>query len=71
MPCPAGALDLLYSLGMEEKIRAAGFYYIDKIRLVSPKGYSMDADLEEDHHKSSARPLSRACSLMLCCTNMP
>ena len=47
---PATALDLLYSLGMAEKIKEAGFYYIDKIRLVSPKGYSMDADLEEEDH---------------------
>jgi menaquinone-9 beta-reductase len=56
---PAGALDLLFSLGMEEKIRAAGFYYIDKIRLVSPKGYSMDADLEEDHHKTRSAIVPR------------
>lgn len=56
---PAGALDLLYSLGMEEKIRAANFYYIDKIRLVSPKGYSMDAVLEEDHHKTRSAIVPR------------
>lgn len=56
---PAGALDLLYSLGMEEKIRAAGFYYIDKIRLVSPKGYMMDADLEEHHHKAQSAIVPR------------
>lgn len=47
---PASALDLLYALGMEERIRAANFYYIDKMRLVSPKGYSMDADFPEDRH---------------------
>ncbi len=47
---PASALDLLYGLGMEEKIRAADFYYIDKMRLVSPKGYSMDANMEEEDH---------------------
>jgi geranylgeranyl reductase family protein len=44
---PAGALNMLYALGMEEKIRNAGFYYVDSIRLVSPKGHVMDADLEE------------------------
>ena len=49
---PAGALDLLYALGMEEKIRAANFYRIDKIRLVSPKGYAMDGDLQEEHHRA-------------------
>jgi geranylgeranyl reductase family protein len=56
---PAGALDLLYSLGMEEKIRAANFYYIDKLRLVSPKGYTMDADLEEAHHKARSAIVPR------------
>ncbi|MDX1662252.1 MAG: NAD(P)/FAD-dependent oxidoreductase [Candidatus Promineifilaceae bacterium] len=44
---PASALTLLFSLGMEEKIRNANFYHVDKIRLVSPKGYMMDAELEE------------------------
>jgi geranylgeranyl reductase family protein len=44
---PAGALNMLYALGMEEKIRSAGFYYVDSIRLVSPKGHIMDADLQE------------------------
>ncbi|MDT8304625.1 MAG: NAD(P)/FAD-dependent oxidoreductase [Anaerolineae bacterium] len=56
---PAGALDLLFSLGMEEKIRAAGFYFIDKIRLVSPKGYTMDADLEEERHKARSAIVPR------------
>jgi geranylgeranyl reductase family protein len=56
---PAGAIDLLYSLGMEEKIRAAGFYHIDKIRLVSPKGHAMDADLDEHHHKARSAIVPR------------
>ena len=56
---PAGAIDLLFSLGMEEKIRAADFYYIDKLRLVSPKGYTMDADLEEAHHKARSAIVPR------------
>lgn len=56
---PAGAIDLLYSLGMEEKIRAANFYTIDKIRLVSPKGYTMDANLEEEHHKARSAIVPR------------
>jgi geranylgeranyl reductase family protein len=56
---PAGAIDLLYSLGMEEKIRAANFYPIDKIRLVSPKGYTMDAPLEEAHHKARSAIVPR------------
>lgn len=56
---PAGAIDLLFSLGMEGKIRAADFYYIDKLRLVSPKGYTMDADLEEAHHKARSAIVPR------------
>lgn len=56
---PATALDLLYGLGMEEKIRAADFYYIDKMRLVSPKGYSMDADMEDGEHLSHSAIVPR------------
>jgi len=44
---PAGAIEKLYALGMQEKIKAAGFYHIDKMRLVSPKGYTMDAELQD------------------------
>ena len=46
---PASALEKLYTLGMQEKIEAAGFYYIDRIRLVSPTGYTMDADLQDSN----------------------
>ncbi len=56
---PASALDLLYSLGMEEKIKEAGFYHVDKIRIVSPKGYAMDADLVEQHHKARSAIVPR------------
>jgi geranylgeranyl reductase family protein len=44
---PAGAIEKLYALGMEEKIEAADFYKINRIRLVSPKGHIMDADLND------------------------
>ncbi|HZD09898.1 MAG TPA: NAD(P)/FAD-dependent oxidoreductase [Candidatus Binatia bacterium] len=56
---PATALDLLYTMGMEEKIKAANFYYIDKIRLVSPKGYSMHGDLQEEEHLSHSAIVPR------------
>lgn len=56
---PAGSIDILYDLGMEEKIKEAGFYYINKIRLVSPKGHVMDADLQEEDHKSSSAIVPR------------
>lgn len=51
---PAGAIDQLYRLGMKEKIRKAGFYQIDKIRLVSPKGHVMDADLDEEEQEGQS-----------------
>ena len=42
---PGRALDLLAALGMGEKIRAAGFYPLTMLRLVSPRGYVMDAPM--------------------------
>ena len=42
---PAGAIEVLYSLGMEEKIREANFYPVNKLLLSSPRGYVLHADL--------------------------
>jgi menaquinone-9 beta-reductase len=42
---PGRALDLLAALEMGEKIRAAGFYPLTMLRLVSPRGYVMDAPM--------------------------
>ncbi|UCG24318.1 MAG: NAD(P)/FAD-dependent oxidoreductase [Chloroflexota bacterium] len=43
---PAGAIEVLYSLGMEEKIREADFYPVDRILLSSPREYVLEADLK-------------------------
>jgi geranylgeranyl reductase family protein len=43
---PADAIEILYSLGMEERIRDAGFYPVTRILLSSPRGYVMEADLK-------------------------
>ena len=43
---PAGAIEILYSLGMEEKIREAGFYPVHHLLLSSPRGYVLEADLK-------------------------
>ncbi|MDX1402200.1 MAG: NAD(P)/FAD-dependent oxidoreductase, partial [Kiloniellales bacterium] len=43
---PAGAIEQLYSLGMEEKIREANFYAVDKLLLSSPRGYVVEANLK-------------------------
>lgn len=43
---PAGAIELLYSLGMEERIRAANFYSVDKLLLSSPRGHVVEANLK-------------------------
>jgi geranylgeranyl reductase family protein len=42
---PAGAIEVLYSLGMKEKIREANFYPVTKLLLSSPRGYVLRADL--------------------------
>lgn len=42
---PAGAIELLYALGMEERIREADFYSVDRFLLCSPRGYVVEADL--------------------------
>ncbi len=43
---PAGAIEVLYSLGMEEKIRQAGFYPVNQILLSSPRGHVLEAPLK-------------------------
>lgn len=43
---PAGAIEVLYSLGMEEKIRQADFYPVDQILLSSPRGHVLEAPLK-------------------------
>ncbi len=44
---PAGAIEILYSLGMKEKIREANFYPVTKLLLSSPRGYVLRADLNK------------------------
>ena len=43
---PAGAIEVLYSLGMEDKIRQAEFYPVNRILLSSPRGHVLEADLK-------------------------
>lgn len=42
---PARAIEVLNSLGMEEKIQEANFYPIKKILLSSPRGYTLEAPI--------------------------
>lgn len=44
---PAGAIEILFSLGMEEKIRGADFYPVYRLLLSSPRGYVLEADLKK------------------------
>ena len=44
---PAGAIEVLYSLGMKEKIREANFYPVTKLLLSSPRGYVLRANLNK------------------------
>ncbi|MEW5989034.1 MAG: NAD(P)/FAD-dependent oxidoreductase [Chloroflexota bacterium] len=43
---PAGAIEILYHLGMKEKIEAAGFYPVNRLLISSPKGHIFEADLK-------------------------
>lgn len=43
---PAGAIEVLNSLGMEEKIRDAELYPVNRILLSSPQGHVLEADLK-------------------------
>lgn len=44
---PAGAIEILCSLGMEERIREADFYPVYRLLLSSPRGYVLEADLKK------------------------
>jgi len=44
---PAGAFEILYSLGMKEKIQEANLYPVTKLLLSSPRGYVLRADLNK------------------------
>ncbi len=56
---PAGAIEVLYSLGMEEKIRQAGFYPVDRILLSSPRGHVLEADLKPGETGASSYVVPR------------
>jgi geranylgeranyl reductase family protein len=43
---PSGAIEVLYALGMEDKLRQADFYPVDRILLSSPNGHVLEADLK-------------------------
>jgi geranylgeranyl reductase family protein len=42
---PAGAVEVLYSLGLEERFRAANFYPVNSLLLSSPREYVLEAEL--------------------------
>ena len=56
---PAGAIEVLYSLGMEEKIRQAEFYPVDRILLSSPREYVLEADLKPGETGASSYVVPR------------
>lgn len=43
---PATAVEILYSLGMEERFKEANFYPVDSLLLSSPREYVLEAELE-------------------------
>ncbi len=44
---PAGAIEILYSLGMEEKIKESKFYPVTRLLLSSPRDYVLEANLNK------------------------
>jgi geranylgeranyl reductase family protein len=44
---PAGAIEILYSLGMKEKIKEANFYPVTRLLLSSPREYVLEANLNK------------------------
>ena len=43
---PASAVEVLYSLGMQERFKEANFYPVDSLLLSSPRDYVLVAELE-------------------------
>ncbi len=43
---PAGAIEVLYSLGLEERFREENFYPVDSLLLSSPREYVLEAELK-------------------------
>jgi geranylgeranyl reductase family protein len=56
---PAGATELLYSLGMKEKILDAGFYPVNSLRLVSPGGHIFDVNFTENEARAGSYVVPR------------
>lgn len=44
---PAGAIDILYDLGMHDTLTQANFHPVDSFRLVSPNGYTFKGNLHQ------------------------
>ena len=47
---PAGAIDILYDLGMRDTINQANFHPVTAFRLVSPHGHTFRGDLHQGHN---------------------
>lgn len=56
---PAGAIERLYHYGMEDKIKAAGFYPITSLRIISPRGLIFHGDLSKGDRGSDSYVIPR------------
>lgn len=56
---PAGVIEFLWEMGMKEKLAQADFYPIEKLRLVSPKGYVFEDKLTPGRQGASAHVVPR------------
>lgn len=55
---PAGAVEIMMELGMKERVETAvsrgEFYPLTSLRLVSPRGYTMEADFQKGSHDTDS-----------------
>lgn len=62
-PCgdgiPVGVTEILYDLGLQETFEQGDFYPVDKLRLVSPGGYSFDVPLQGGERDTKAHIIPR------------
>lgn len=56
---PAGAIEVLYSLGMEDLINGANFYPVHRLLLSSPRDFVLEADLEPGPRGANAYVVPR------------
>lgn len=47
---PAGAIEILYSMGLKDRVKAADFYPVHSLLLSSPNNHVLEAELKKGEH---------------------